>query len=366
MKHRIIKRNGESVGIISYKDSITKEYKQKWITTEQYETDRQLEMRMLEWMDNFEANDINNPAKITFGSFIRQWIDNRDKIADTTRDGYNLYIKNHIVPALGDIPLSKLKSIDVDKLYKDMAHKTYKKGEEKIPYSQNTILQVHAIIHKCLKYACKNHLIKDSPADFCENTPVHEHYQSRVYTEVQFKDLMKAVSGTIDEVYIILAGCMGMRRGEVLGLRWNDIDFKDKIIHVRKTKVRSKENGIIEKTPKNYKSIRDISVNDKTVQILKKWQKKKLFKSEFVCDEFNPNTYSGHFKLLLENLKLPHTRFHDLRHFAATFMLKSGVPDKVASERLGHSNVATTREIYQHVLKEMDREAAKNLDKLME
>jgi len=321
---------------------------------------------MLDWIDDYESNDMREPAKVKFGKYLDTWLANRDGLSQTTIDGYSIYIKKHIKPALEELLLTKIKPIDLDKFYKTLSNSTYKKGKEEIKYSPNTVIQAHAIIHKALKYAWKNKLIKDNPADFVENVPAHEHYVSRVYSEDEFKALMKAANGTIDEIFIMLAGCMGLRRGETLGLRWNDIDFKDKVIHVRKTKVRSKEKGIVEKDTKNYKSIRDISVNGKTIEILKKWKRKKMFDSEFVCNEFNPNTYSGHFKLLLENLELPHTRFHDLRHFAATFMLKSGVSDKVASERLGHSNVTTTREIYQHVLKEMDREAAKKLDKLME
>ena len=363
MEYRTIKRNGKSVGVISYKDA-SGEHKQKWITSRQYETDKQLERRCLDWIDDYESNDINNSEKITFGGYLRQWIESRKKISETTKDGYNVYINKHIIPGLGHIKLSKLKTSDIDKFYAKLSESTYKKGGEEISYSQNTILQMHAIIHKALDYAKRNKSIKDNPSDYCDNKPIHEKYQGSVYTEEQFTTLMAVVKNTIDEICIILAGCLGLRRGEMLGLKWENIDYKNMLIQVRKTRVRSKDKGIIEKPPKNKKSIRDISVNKKTLDALKRWRKLNT-ESEYVINEFNPNTYSGHFKLLLENNKLPPTRFHDLRHFAATFMLKEGISDKVASERLGHANVSTTRDIYQHVLKEMDREAANKLDKLM-
>lgn len=363
MEYRVVKRNKKSVAIISYKDAAG-EYQQKWMTAKKYETDKQLERRALDWIDDFESNDINNSEKITFGNYLKQWIDSRDKLSDTTKDGYNIYINKHIIPGIGNIKLSKLKTIDIDKFYSKLSKSTYKKGGEEIPYSQNTLLQIHAIIHKALDYARHNKIIKENPANFCDNKPTHERYNGTVYTEEQFIELMKVVSGTIDEICIILAGCLGLRRGEMLGLRWENIDYKELIIHIKQTRVRSKEHGIIEKPPKNLKSIRDICVNKKTIEILKKWRKQNT-DSEYVVNEFNPNTYSGHFKLLLEKNKLPPTRFHDLRHFAATFMLKERIPDKVISERLGHSNVSTTREIYQHVLKDMDREAASKLDKLL-
>ena len=362
MEYRIIKRSGKSVGVISYKDASGK-YGQKWITAEKYETDKQLERRMLDWIDDYESNDMSEPAKVKFGKYLDAWLKNRDKLSQTTIDGYSIYIEKHIKPELGDKLLSKLKAMDLDKFYKKLSNSTYNKGGIEIPYSPNTVIQAHAIIHKALKYAWKNKFIKDNPADFVENVPQRDRKKFKPYLVDDFKKLMDAVEGTVDEMFIILAGCLGLRRGEVLGLKWNDIDFKDKIIHVRKTKVRTTK-GIIEKAPKNVSSIRDIAVNSKAIQAFKRWKLKCGFKSEYICNKFNPNTYSGHFKLLLENKKLPHTRFHDLRHFSATYMLKSGVPDKVAAQRLGHSQVSTTRDIYQHVLEEMDREAAEKLNKL--
>ena len=363
MEWRISKRGKKSVGVISYKNA-SGEYAQKWITAEQYETDKQLERRILDWIEDYEENDINNPNNVTFGGYIRQWLENKKKISETTRDGYMLYINKHIIPNLGHIKLKKLKTIDLDKFYKKLSESSYVKGCEVIPYSQNTILQIHAIIHKSLNYAKSNKLVKENVADYCDNKPVHERYEGSVYTTEQFQELMRAVKDTIDEICIILAGCLGLRRGEVLGLKWENIDYKEMVIKIRQTKVRTKEHGIIEKSPKNAKSIRDITVNKLTIDALKRWRKKNV-DSVYVINEFNPNTYSGHFKLLLEKNSLPPTRFHALRHFSATYMLKEGVPDKVASERLGHSTVATTREIYQHVLKEMDKEAATKLDKLM-
>lgn len=367
MEYRIIKRGNKSVGVISYKDNVTGEYKQKWITAQEYETEQQLKRRLLDWMDDYESSDINNSEKLTFGAFIKQWIETRDKIAITTRGEYSGYINKHIIPNLGHIKLAKLKPMDLDRFYKQLANSTYKKGNKEIKYSESSLWQIHAIIHKCLEYAKDNRLIKDNPADGCENKPKRQSYKNkayRVYSEEQFTTLLEAVKDTIDEIYVILAGCLGMRRGEVMGLRWEDIDFKEKTINIRRAKVKADGHGIIEKEPKTEKSIRSISVSQRIIDILKEWRKKNL-DSVYVVNKYNPNTYSEHFRNLLKRHGLPHIRFHDLRHFAATFMLKEGIPDKVTSERLGHSSTAITKEIYQHVLKEMDREAAEKLDKLL-
>ena len=142
--------------------------------------------------------------------------------------------KKHIIPNLGHIGLAKLKTIDIDKFYKKLSNSTYKKGSQEIKYSNNTILQIHAIIHKCLNYAKHNKIIKDNPATYCENKPERERYKGEVYTVEQFTSLLSLVKDTIDEIYIILAGCLGLRRGEVMGLKWEDIDFQEKIIHIRR------------------------------------------------------------------------------------------------------------------------------------
>ena len=93
MEFRIIKRGNKSVGIISYKDSITETISKKWITAQKHETDQQLKRRILDWIDDYESNDVHNNGKVTFGAFIKQWIETRDKIAITTRNEYYGYIK---------------------------------------------------------------------------------------------------------------------------------------------------------------------------------------------------------------------------------------------------------------------------------
>jgi integrase len=253
MNYRITEVNGKKVAIISYKDAAGVN-KQKWLTKRKYEAEQQLKRRCDDWIYLYESKDINNNEKITFGNYLTQWIETRRKIAETTADGYRIYINKHIIPALGHIRLVKLKASDIDKFYAKLTDSTYTKGGEIIPYSQNTLLQIHAIIHKALDYARRNKLIPDNPSDSCDNKPVHERYQGTVYNEAQFAKLMDAVKGTVDEICIILAGCLGLRRGEVLGLKWENIDYKDMNIQIRKTRVRTK-NGIIEKPPKNNRYI---------------------------------------------------------------------------------------------------------------
>ena len=180
-------------------------------------------------------------------------------------------------------------------------------------------------------------------------------------TEQNFTILIDSVKGTFDEIPILLAACAGLRRGEVFGLVWNrDIDFNNNVIRVKKVVTRYKK--YVTKKPKNETSQRFIAVPKFVMEVLSNYRKSLKVVPEKVCNEFTAQSYSCHFKLLLEKLNLPHVRFHDLRHFNAIIMMKYGVSNKTASKRLGHSNVSTTTDIYQHVLSDMDIEAAKILN----
>jgi integrase len=122
--------------------------------------------------------------------------------------------------------------------------------------------------------------------------------------------------------------------------------------------------GLVTKKTKNVTSKRSIYVGEKIINFLKQLKEKQEPNTEYVAHYYSANSYSEHFRNLLKNNNLKHIRFHDLRHFNATMQLKLGVPTKVVADRLGHSTVQTTQEIYQHVLKDMNKSAANKLDSL--
>jgi integrase len=178
-----------------------------------------------------------------------------------------------------------------------------------------------------------------------------------VYNEDQFIQLLDYVSGTDDEIPIVLGGGCGLRRGEIFGLYWRDINLDDGYINIQQTSVRF--NKTIEKSPKNASSIRSFKAPDYVIDVLRTYKSKVKGKNaQKVLTRWKPSTYSERFGILLNRFKMPHIRLHDLRHYNAVIMCKYGVSDKVAAERLGHSQVSTLRNVYQHVLKDMDQTAA--------
>jgi integrase len=170
-----------------------------------------------------------------------------------------------------------------------------------------------------------------------------------------------------------------MRRGELLALRWDDIDFKQSLVSVHRTMTRVGGYGYVEGEPKTRSSRRRIVLPDVALEALKihrvlqgqvqvevgdTWQDKGLVFCDGSGGFFSPDMVHRRFSKLLGEIGLPHMRFHDLRHSAATILLVAGVHPKVVQERLGHSTVAMTMDIYSHVLPSMQKEAAGKIDDL--
>jgi integrase len=316
-----------------------------------------------------------DPSKVTVEGYLLQWLEDYcAHLENTTVNGYKRYIKKHVKPFLGDIKIQALKPIDIQRFYNDEFEKKY---------SGTTILQIHRILNKAFKDALKNDLIERNPMEKVD-APSLGDFKPTIYNNKQFNNLMDTIAGTSDEMPVLLAGILGLRRGEVFGLRWADINLKQGTISIRKSLVPVA--GELElKNPKTKKSIRDISIPDDLIPILKKHRKTSMKilsqvnqdnssnwqGNSFVCckpngEMINPGSYSRQFKELLSNHNLPHIRFHDLRHFNATMMLKYGIDVKVAAERLGHSTPNITQITYQHVLKDIDVEAANKLNKILQ
>jgi integrase len=259
-----------------------------------------------------------------------------------------MYIKKHIVPELGQLKLKEILPIHLQEFYNKKA-KTSK---------WKTVAKYHSFLHRAFEDARINKFIKTNPCDGIKlPDKAREKYKPCIFRESDLDKLLVAVAGTVDEVCIVIASAIGFRRGELFGLKWSNIDYKNQTVTVEETFTRFNKNII--KDPKTESSKRTIKAPEYVFNLLKKWQNTKACSmSDRIISEYKPQSYSSHFSNLLKKHGLPHVRFHDLRHYNAILMLRYGVPDKVAAYRLGHSQVSTTREIYQHVLQEMDDKAS--------
>jgi integrase len=336
--------------------------KQKWVTVDGTENDARY--FRAELMYKIKNNLYINPKDVTLMQFLEEWLElHKSNIAETTYELYKMYLRVHINPLIGSYKLSKIIPMTLDKFYMDKL----KPGQDKRTKTGKlikgktlkgkTVRKFHTLLREAFEYARKNQLITSNPADNA-NPPQEEKYMPTILAAESFFQLLDAVKGTYDEIYILLAGGLGLRRGEVIGLKWGDIDEKNKTLTIRRSIVHY--NKDLEKSPKNNTSFRTIAVPDYILESLKNYKdKQKILKFDGrICDKYKPQSYSKHFSALLEKLQIPSVRFHDLRHFKAIIMMTNGVPDKVAAEILGHAQVATLREIYQHVLDDMKRKEA--------
>lgn len=330
------------------RDPVTGKKKQKWIYGD---SQREVTKKANELEYKLNNNLYTNPTKITVGEYLDEWFSVYKKtLAETTQSLYQMYINVHIKPALGKIRLQKLLPLQVQSFYNDKLQT--QKG--------TTVYKYHVLLNRAMEDAVVNKIILDNPCKYTTIPNRKSKYKPTVYDPENLNKLLDIVYDTVDEKPIILAAGAGLRRGEVFGVRWENVDFENKTITIENTIVRFDK--YVEKDPKSETSLRTFTVPQIVLDVLKRHMKKEGRISGFICHEFKPDSYSQRFRKLLKKHGLPHIRFHDLRHYHATLMLRSGVPDKVASKRLGHSSVTVTREIYQHVLEDMDQEAASKID----
>lgn len=325
----------------------------EWITGE---TRKEVEILRDEIKNKVNHGRYISPSQYTLGEFMDEWIEvYKTNIDDNTYELYKMYIRKHIKPSIGHIPLQDIIPMTLQKFYNEKLKKQ----------SPNTVRKYHSLLRNSLNSAKINRLIIDNPA--VDVTPPKKvKFVPNVLAKEDFFKLLDAVKGTYDEIYIVLGGCLGLRRGEVIGLRWGDVNFKNKTITINRTVTRFVKER--EKDPKNESSQRTIKAPQFVIDTLEEYKKnqKVISMTNRICSEYKPQSYSHHFKKLTSDLGITGIRYHDLRHFAAVILLLKGVPDKVVAGMLGHAQVTTLRETYQHIIDEMKTQAADVMDNFME
>ena len=326
-------------------------------TVSQQKKELQIQITNLEYEIN--NNLYLNESNATMEQYLKEWLKiyAAESLEETTGELYEMYVEVHINPFLGKLKIKEIKPMQIQEFYNEkMKDIELENGKVKKGLSKNTIGKLHSFLNRAFDDAMRNRKIKYNPCQGV-NKPKKKKYKPAICSEENFYTLLDKTKGTFDEIMILLSGICGLRRGEIFGLRFIDVDSKNYKISIMQTKVRFKKKWIIKK-PKNDTSARKISVPEFVTNTISTYLASLKVVPGTIFEEFLPDAYSKHFSKLLITHNIPHIRFHDLRHFNAIIMLKYGVADKVASGRLGHSQVQTTREIYQHVLPDMDKQAS--------
>jgi integrase len=330
---------------------------------------QEVERKLQELIDKIDAGNLSDIYKIKVKGWLEKFLKvycKEKKLAQTTIEEYERYIKNHINPEIGDLFLHEVKPIHIQNFYNKERNADRgfdKNGNKIIGFSESTILQEHRILHRAFDKAVADGFMERNPCDGVD-APSPDEYEPTIYTEEEFALLLDKLKGHRMEAIILLAGMCGLRRGELLALTWEDIDLKKGIIRITKNTVPTTKEGIITKSPKTKKSIREIAIPSIIIPELKRLRGIGKIYTRLDGKDYNPGSVSRAFKDFLEKNGLRHIRLHDLRHFNATMMLKNDISDKEAMERLGHSN-QTMLHRYQHMLEEMDRESADKLNNVL-
>ena len=281
------------------------------------------------------------------------------------------YIDNHINPNIGDIPLEKITSLELQKLYKKLLTKgrvdrLEAKGQPK-GLSAKTVRNIHQILSSALKLAQEQRILHTNPAEGCA-LPKVEHREIKTLPVEQFQSFLREAreSGVFELYYLELA--TGLRRGELLGLKWEDIDLERGDLRVRRQI--SRINGEVVEAPlKTKNAYRTLPLAEDTVSVLLE-QKKKVGSSPWVFPSPNggpisPDSVLHMLHRVLKRAGLPKVRFHDLRHTFATLALQNGVDIKTVSGMLGHFSAGFTLDTYAHVTSAAQRQAAQTMGNVL-
>ena len=316
--------------------------------------------------------DVIKAEKYTLGQWMDIWFENyaKVKVRPSSHQTYRGYIDNHIKPHIGKIPLNKLSSLELQKFYKKLlGNGRVKRVESKKQpkgLSAKTVRNINQVISSALDLAKEQKLIATNPTDSCALPKVEHKEMHTIPAEDLAKFLREAkASGVYEMYYIELA--TGLRRGELLGLKWSDIDFANRVIRVQRQVARI--NGEIVEAPlKTKNSYRNISISEDTAEVLKAQREKVA--SEYVFPSPNggpisPDSVNHMLQRVLERAGLPKVRFHDLRHTFATIALQNGVDIKTVSGMLGHYSAGFTLDTYAHVTTAAQKEAANTMGSVL-
>ena len=324
-------------------------------------------------IEETQALDVTKAGKYTVGEWMEVWFQDyaKIKVRPSSHQTYQGYIQNHIRPNIGDIPLEKLTSLDLQKLYKKLlaqgrVDRLEAKGQPK-GLSAKTVRNIHQILSSALKLAQEQRLILTNPAEGCA-LPRVEHQEMKTLTTVQLAFFFREAreSGVFELYYLELA--TGLRRGELLGLKWEDIDLERGDLRVRRQV--SRINGEVVEAPlKTKNAYRTLPLAEDTVSVLKE-QRRKVGNSPWVFPSPNggpisPDSVLHMLHRVLKRAGLPKVRFHDLRHTFATLALQNGVDVKTVSGMLGHFSAGFTLDTYAHITSAAQRQAAKTMENVL-
>jgi len=320
-----------------------------------------------------DAGNLPAPNKLSVEEWMLAWLDTYCQVKESTMVKYRSVMRNHIVPAMGDVQLQKLTTYRVQRFYNQ------KRAEGK---SAKTIKDIHGVLHKALAKAVQLRYVQHNACEGCELPKLIEK-EMRPIQDDEVKQFLHAIKGMRYEQLMYVALFTGMRQGELLGLTWDCIDFKRGAIRVYRQLCPIKEKGAAYKfeslknrTARIIVPAGDVmecfrAIQDQQRELQKKagelWDNPEglVFTNETGGHLCHYTVYK-HFKKVVKGMGLPEIRFHDLRHSFAVLALETGMDMKTTSVMMGHATTAFTTQKYGHVSDKMRRECAQKMQQYID
>jgi integrase len=372
MRGHLVKRGADSYSVVIRrgKDPNTRKYLQTWVTVKG--TKKDAEKKLSELLHQLDTGNFMKPGKTTTSDFLEHWLTEYAKPNLSPRgfERYSSIIKNHLIPEIGNVPLALLKPEHLQKHYSSKLDRGL---------SPRTVRYHHAVIHKALETALKWGLVNRNVADAVD-PPKFKRTDMQTWSEDELSQFLATATDSRYYPLFYTALFTGMRRSEMLALRWQDVDLISNHISINRGLHQLKDNSFVFTQPKSAKSRRTIALSPSVVQILA--QHRETQKLEFAMQgiiptdqdlvfgnadgkPFRPNSITRAFETLSAQCGLKVIRLHDTRHTHASLMLKQGVHPKVVQERLGHASIQMTIDTYSHVAPGIQEAAANRFDELI-
>lgn len=354
-------KNGYYYIILNLTDSAGKR-KPKWISTGLTIKGNKKRAEQMLMEERRKYANAKTGDDVLFADFMEQWLEIvKSTVSIPTYSSYVNAVKSIIAPYFRKkkILLRDLQAHDIQMFYQEQLQRV----------KASSVIHYHANIHKALKYAVKNDMIPSNPADKVER-PKQDKFYGNFYDRDELNKLFEAVAGTKLELPVLLGAFYGLRRSEIVGLKWSAIDFEQNTITISHTVTSCNLDGkcviVAKDTTKTKSSRRTLPLvpyfHEKLLAVKAQQERNQKLCGrsynreflEYICvddirDRFKPNYITSQFPKLLERNGFRKIRFHDLRHSCASLLLASGVPMKHIQEWLGHSDFSTTANIYAHL-----------------
>jgi len=334
-----------------------------------FKTKKEAEKALVDAQGTFNRGDYMEPSKILYKEYLTQWlVEKKHTINRQSAHTTEQIIRTHVIPSIGNIRICNLNSLHIQKFINEL----HEKG-----LADSTIKRIYNVVNTSLNKAEKLQLVQRNVASSIDKPKV-SHKEMKAWDVGEVQKFLDLASTSRYYIAFHLAIMTGMRQGEILGLRWQDVDLEGSILRI--TQTLSHDGKEFVQGAKTASGIRTIALPPETIVALKSHRhvtsQERLMLGEMyqvsglvVCTskgtKMPPRSLSTVWTSLLEKSDLPKIRFHDLRHTHASLMLKMGVNAKVVSERLGHSSIQITLDTYSHLLPNMQEDAANGLGQMI-